>query len=53
MRIVTDSATDTKLLQDSRIDIPILPLKVNLGDKVYRDGIDITPDDFYKELEKE
>jgi len=52
MRIITDSATDTQLLQDSEINIPIIPLKVNLGDTVYRDGIDITPDDFYKELEK-
>ena len=52
MRIITDSATDTQLLQDSEINIPIIPLKVNLGDAVYRDGIDISPDDFYKELEK-
>jgi len=52
MRIVTDSATDTQLLQDSDINIPIIPLKVNLGDTVYRDGIDITPDDFYIELQK-
>ena len=52
MQIITDSATDTNLLQDSDIDIPIIPLKVNIGDAVYRDGIDITPDDFYKELEK-
>lgn len=52
MRIITDSATDTQLLQDSEINIPIIPLKVNLGDTVYRDGIDISPDDFYQELEK-
>lgn len=52
MKIVTDSATDTQLLQDNDINIPIIPLKVNLGDTVYRDGIDITPDDFYVELEK-
>jgi len=52
MRIVTDSATDTDLLQDNDIDIPIIPLKVNLDKTVYRDKIDISPDDFYKELEK-
>jgi len=52
MKILTDSATDTQLLQDSDINIPIIPLKVNLGDTVYRDGIDITPDDFYIELQK-
>jgi len=52
MKIITDSATDTQLLQDSDINIPIIPLKVNLGDTVYRDGIDLTPDEFYVELEK-
>ncbi len=52
MKIITDSATDTQLLQDADINIPIIPLKVNLGERVFRDGIDITPDDFYIELEK-
>jgi len=54
MRIVTDSATDTGLLQDSDVNasIIIVPLRVNLGETAYRDGIDINPDDFYMELEK-
>ncbi|MDO9546917.1 MAG: DegV family protein [Pelolinea sp.] len=51
MRIITDSATDTNLLQDSELDVSIIPLKVSLGETSYRDG-DIKPDDFYKELEK-
>ena len=52
MRIVTDSGTDTQLLQDSDINIPVVPLKVTIGEKSYRDGVDIKPDDFYAELEK-
>ncbi|MCD6577036.1 MAG: DegV family protein [Anaerolineaceae bacterium] len=54
MKIVTDSATDTGLLHDSdtSANITIVPLRVNLGETSYRDGVDIKPDDFYVELEK-
>jgi len=52
MKIITDSATDTQLLQDADINIPIIPLKVNLGEKVFRDGVDVSADEFYIELEK-
>lgn len=51
MQIVTDSATDTQMLQKKDLKIHIVPLKVTLGEKTYRDGIDISADDFYKELE--
>ncbi len=51
MQIVTDSATDTQMLRNKELKILIVPLKVNLGEKSYRDGIDISADDFYKELE--
>ena len=51
MQIVTDSATDTHLLEEKDLDIHIVPLKVTLEEKSYRDGIDITPDDFYRVLE--
>jgi len=50
MRIVTDSATDTQLLHDKTIQAEIVPLKVNLGEKIYRDRIDISPDAFYEAL---
>jgi DegV family protein with EDD domain len=52
MQIVTDSATDTQLLKNDSLKFTIVPLKVTLGDKSYRDGIDISADDFYKVLEK-
>jgi DegV family protein with EDD domain len=51
MQILTDSATDTNLLNESDMDISIIPLKVSIGETSYRDG-DIKPDDFYPELEK-
>lgn len=51
MQIVTDSATDTQMLRNKELKVRIVPLKVTLGEKTYRDGVDISADDFYKELE--
>lgn len=52
MQIVTDSATDIHLLEDKKIDVHIVPLKVTLDEKTYRDGIDLSPDEFYQVLVK-
>jgi DegV family protein with EDD domain len=51
MQIVTDSATDTQMLQDKDLKVHIVPLKVTLGEETFRDGIDISANDFYKRLE--
>jgi len=51
MQIVTDSATDTHLLDEKDLGIHIVPLKVTLDEKSYRDGIDISADKFYDVLE--
>ena len=51
MQIVTDSATDTHLLEEKDLGIHIVPLKVTLDEKSYRDGIDISADKFYEVLE--
>ncbi len=50
MQVVTDSATDTHLLEDKDLDISIVPLKVTLDEKTYRDKIDISADKFYELL---
>jgi len=34
-----------------RYNIRVLPLLVNFGEESFRDGIDITPDDFFRRLE--
>jgi DegV family protein with EDD domain len=52
MQIVTDSATDTEMLNIKDLKVHIVPLKVSLGEKSYRDKIDISANDFYKVLEK-
>ena len=45
--ITSDSTTDLSAELKERYNIKTLPLKVNLGDKTYTDGVDITPDDIY------
>ncbi len=45
--ISSDSTCDLSPELKERYDIRIIPLGVTLGDKVYRDGIDINPDEIY------
>lgn len=45
--ISSDSTCDLSRELIERYQIRILPLGVTLGDKVYRDGVDVTPDDIY------
>ena len=47
VKIISDSTCDLSpdLLQ--KYDIDILPLHILLGDKEYRDGRDITPDEIF------
>lgn len=46
-KITADSTCDLGPELISRFDITILPLYVQLGEKTYRDGVDIQPDDIY------
>jgi len=45
--ISADSTCDLSPELIKRYDIRIVPLYVNLADKVCRDGVDVTPDDIY------
>lgn len=45
--ISSDSTSDLSAELKERYDVRILPLGVTLGTNVYRDGVDITPDDIY------
>ena len=47
IRISSDSTCDLSQELIERYQIKILPMGVSLGDNLYRDGIDITPDDIY------
>ena len=50
--ITSDSTCDLSPELRQRYNIGILPLGVTLGGKVYRDGVDITPDDIYAHHDK-
>jgi DegV family protein with EDD domain len=49
--IVTDSVADLPSDLAQEFGISVVPLVVRFGTEVYRDGFDITADEFYKKLE--
>ena len=50
LRIVTDSSSEISQKEAKLLDIDVLPLTIIFGDEQYRDGIDITSDEFYRKL---
>jgi len=54
MKTVTDSGVDLSLSPEqlAELDINVVPLTVTLERKTYREGVDITPEEFYRLLEK-
>lgn len=53
IRIVTDSTADLPKETADRLGIIVVPLKVNFGHDVYRDGADLTPSEFITRLKRE
>lgn len=52
IKIVTDSTCDLPQHLIKELGINIVPLKVLFGEEVYRDGIDLTNDEFYAKMAK-
>jgi DegV family protein with EDD domain len=50
VRIVTDSVSDIPPTVADKFGITVVPLNVVFNAVTYRDGVDITTDDFYKQL---
>ena len=48
VRIMADSTCDLSKELTERYHITILPLHIVLGDKEYRDGLEITPEEIYR-----
>ncbi len=48
--IITDSVADLSPQIVAELGISVVPISVRFGAEVYRDGIDITPDQFYEKL---
>ena len=51
VRIVTDSVADIPAEIVEELDITVVPIHVCFGNEVYRDGVDISTEEFYKKLE--
>ncbi len=52
VRVVTDSTCDIPPLLLARWGIETVPLYVHLGEETYRDGVDLTPEDYYARLRR-
>ena len=50
VRIVTDSVSDLPSEVAEELGITVIPLNVRFGTEVYRDGIDLTAEQFYDRL---
>jgi fatty acid-binding protein DegV len=48
--IVTDSVADLPYHVAKVLGITVIPLVVRFGADVYRDGLDLNPDQFYEKL---
>ena len=48
VKIISDSTCDLSPELVQKYNIGIIPLYVNLGNKEYKDGVDIDPDELYK-----
>jgi DegV family protein with EDD domain len=48
--IVTDSAANLPSGLASELGIEIVPMYLKFGERVYRDGVDLAPSDFYRRL---
>ena len=51
VRIISDSASDILPDEAKRLGVTILPLRVYFGKTEFRDGIDITPEEFFDRIE--
>lgn len=50
VKVITDSTSDITPQLATALGITVIPVYVRFGDKVYRDGVDISSDDFFKKL---
>jgi DegV family protein with EDD domain len=52
VKIVTDSAAHFEPDDLKGLDVEIVPIGVRFGDELYRDGIDLTTEEFFRRLER-
>lgn len=52
VKIVTDSTSDLTPAIAKELGVTVVPLYVHFGTETYRDGVDLTTEDFYRKLEQ-
>ena len=52
VKIVTDSVADLPSQVVQELGITVIPIIVRFGEEAYRDGVDLTADQFYTKLEE-
>ena len=52
VKVVTDSCADLSESTARELGITVVPVYVRFGETVYRDGVDITQDEFYQRLQE-
>ena len=50
IQVITDSTSDMPEGLADKLGIRVVPIYLRFGDKTYRDGVDITTDEFYSML---
>lgn len=50
IRVVTDSTSDLLPADADALGVEVVPLTVRFGEEQFRDGVDLTPDQFYARL---
>ncbi|MCR4943152.1 MAG: DegV family protein [Clostridium sp.] len=53
IKIITDSSADLPKEVFDKLDITVLPLRINFGEDSYFDGVDITRDVMFKRIEED
>lgn len=51
-KLITDSLSDIPKALATEYNISVMPLTIRFGTEEYRDGIDLSPEQFYKKLEE-
>ena len=49
-QIVTDSTSDLSLDVAAQLGLTVVPLNIRFGEQAFRDGLDLTTEDFYQRL---
>lgn len=50
LKIITDSASNITQEEGAALGVSVLPLTISFGAREYRDGVDITMEEFYRKL---